>query len=269
MKNALSLTLAALTLSLAGCGAPAYLMDDPYLVSATAGMGPYTGMAADRPSRGSHDSAPDASQSPRTERPLNADKGVARLSASTGNMVILEGRTQKLGADVFYTDGTHDASVLMTSSDPTIATVNATTGEVSGVRPGLATIQVRAQNDPARAINVQVTVRQGVVQDVLSQVTPGSASLLPGDTLQLKAAIVNSSSQAHPNGTWSSSNQQVAFVNDLGLVTARKPGRATIAFRSDQNATVTASATIVVADPDAPAPAPTPTAAPGQELTVN
>lgn len=260
MKNALSLAL--VTLSLAGCGAPAYMVasNDPFLVGASTLGGPYTGKASGRPT--GPDASSDAEPTSAADRPLNTSKAVARLSVSTGHLVLLEARTQRLGADVFYTDGTHDASVSMSSSDETIATVNPTTGEVAGVRPGLATIQVRAVNDPTRMINVQVTVRQGVVQDVLSQVTPGSASLSPGETIQLKAAIVDSSSQAHPNGSWTSSNQQVAFVNDLGLVTARKAGRATVTFRSDRNATVTASATIVVA---APAEAP----AKEQELTVN
>jgi uncharacterized protein YjdB len=135
--------------------------------------------------------------------------------------------------------------------------VNPTTGDISGVAPGTATIYARSNSDPDNKFAIiNVTVKEGVVQDLSASVDPATSTLSIGDTVQLNASITNSSTATHPNGSWSTSNQQVAFVNDTGLVSARKAGKATITFQSDQNSTVRGSATITVTDPNAPAPTP-------------
>jgi alpha-tubulin suppressor-like RCC1 family protein len=101
-----------------------------------------------------------------------------------------------------------------TSTDPLVATVNS--GTVTAVANGQATIRATADGVSGEA---SVTVQQVAVAVTVS---PTSATLLPGATLQLTAAPVD----ANGNGvsgltvTWTTSNQDIATVDGSGLVTA-------------------------------------------------
>lgn len=254
MNKAHSLT--ALALLLAGCGAPAYMMEDVYF-----------GHAPERVEHGGFDAAdrgrgalgkPDAGASSAPAAP--GTKQVVHVKASATMVQLLPQHTQTLHGTVTYTDGTQDGNIAWSSSDQTIVTVNPTTGEVSGVRPGNATIQARAGNDYMRFLNIPVTVRHAVVEDVVAVIEAPQAPLKIGDSFQLEAHLTNSSSQAHLNGHWSSSNQQVAYVNDTGLVTGRRPGTVTITYASDQKASVSARVALTVVDPAAQSAPTAPTA---------
>lgn len=242
MKKAFSLALLALTL--AGCGAP-------YAEVVSVGLDYPNGHApgAYDPQRSS---APLAGPTPSAPVAVNdgeARKTAVSLGVSASHLVLLMKRTQKLSALVTYADGTRDGDVTWSSTDDTVVTINPTTGEAAGVRPGIATLQVRSAIDATHFANITVTVREGVVEDLLATVSPAQSALGVGETVQLEASITNSSTRTHPNGRWASSNERVAFVNEQGLVTARRPGRATITFTSAQNSTVSAQATITVAEP--------------------
>ncbi len=79
-------------------------------------------------------------------------------------------------------------------------------------------------------------------------VSPGSATLLPDDTLRLTASPVDShgSAVSGKNPTWSSNATAVATVSSSGTVTALAPGVASISATVDGKS---GSATITVNDP--------------------
>lgn len=243
MKKAMTLVTTALLL--AGCGAP-YVGEVYYVPHPPKSFG-------DEPAIAGAPASPAASpaQEPAATPQPDARK-VVSLTTSAIVVNLLMQRSQTLNGTVTYSDGTRDGNVEWSSSDQTIVSVNSTTGEVTGVRPGNATIQARAGNDQRRFMNIPVTVRQGIVEDVYATVIAPQDTVAIGDTVQLEARITNSSSQAHFNGRWSSSNQQVAYVNEQGLVTGRRPGKVTITFVSDQKASVTGQVTLTVADPKQP-----------------
>jgi uncharacterized protein YjdB len=189
----------------------------------------------------------------------SANKAVTNVMVSADSMVINAKKTQLVQATVTYADGTKDSNVSWSSSDSTIVAVNPTTGLISGVAPGVATIQAKATNNTALFANVTVTVKPGVVDDALATITPSAASLSVAGTIQLNAAIQNTAGQQTPNGSWASSNSTIAMVNGSGLVTGIKPGQTTITFTSDQNSTVYANATITVTGSASPSVTPTPT----------
>ena len=192
---------------------------------------------------------PSASGSPGVAQPQNgtsANKPAVTVVTNTDSMVITVRKTAKVTGTVTYADGTKDNNIALSSTDGTIVAVNPTTGEISGVKEGVATVQVKAASDPTKFANVTVTVKEGVVEDLAAVIEPSKATIGIGETVQLDASITNSSTKTTPNGTWSSSNQQVAFVNDSGLVTGRKAGKVTISFKSDLNSTVSAKATVTV-----------------------
>ena len=72
-----------------------------------------------------------------------------------------------------------------------------------------------------------------------------SASLVPGDTLNLAATILPSGA-TEKSVTWSSNSTSVATVSQSGVVTAVSPGTAVIKVTSIDNASATASCTVTV-----------------------
>ena len=83
---------------------------------------------------------------------------------------------------------------------------------------------------------------KAVVQEVL--ITPDSAILAPGETVDLKASVVGTN-LTDLSVSWSSSNNAVASVDD-GLVTANAGGTATIKATSRQDETTFGLASILV-----------------------
>ena len=76
-------------------------------------------------------------------------------------------------------------------------------------------------------------------------VTPATASLIVGDTEQL-TADVTATGGASTDVTWSSDDEDVATVDQDGLVTAIAEGTATITATSDFDDTISGSATVSV-----------------------
>ena len=66
------------------------------------------------------------------------------------------------------------------------------------------------------------------------QLYPGGAAITQGQTVQLRAAVMNPLGFELPNRTvtWKSSNAAMAGVSDAGLVTAVAPGAVTITAKS-------------------------------------
>lgn len=111
------------------------------------------------------------------------------------------------------------------SSAQTIATVNASSGLVSGVAAGTA--QISASTD-GKTGTVPVTVTP--VPSSVQITTPPDSLLSKGATLQLTAVVRNASNAVIAGApvTWSSSNTAAATVSGTGLVTATADGIAAV-----------------------------------------
>lgn len=176
----------------------------------------------------------------------SANKAAVTVTLSTDSVVLLMGKSQTLQGVVTYADGTKDGNVSWTSTDSTIVGINPTTGQIRAIAPGVASIQAKSASDPTKFAVVTVTVKQGVVSDALADVTPTTASIPVGGTVALVGTLRDTAGNSSANGTWSSSDSTVAKINASGVVTGIRPGKATMTFTSDQDATVQASAGITV-----------------------
>ena len=109
---------------------------------------------------------------------------------------------------------------VWSSSNTAIATINATTGQVTGVASGTVTISYTVTN----ANNCSTTVTKDVTVNANPTVAAitGNASACVGSNISL--------SNATAGGVWSSSNTAVATINNSGLVTAVSSGTATISY---------------------------------------
>ncbi|HYW08377.1 MAG TPA: Ig-like domain-containing protein, partial [Longimicrobium sp.] len=66
------------------------------------------------------------------------------------------------------------------------------------------------------------------------KVSPGTATLFPGDTVSLATSVTGGPSDAPPAVAWSSADSAIASVSAAGLVTARSAGEARIVARVGQ-----------------------------------
>ncbi len=157
---------------------------------------------------------------------------------------LVVGATEQLIATVWPENATNK-SLSWNTNAPSVATVNPTTGLVTAVGIGTATITVYAESKFATCI-VTVTAANIAVTGV--SLNESTTSLVAGTTEQL-TATVSPSNATNKNVTWNSSNPSVAIVSPTGLITAVAAGTATITVDASGKTatcivTVTAASTV-------------------------
>lgn len=187
----------------------------------------------------SPNASPSSSASPASKNPTS-------VAVTPSSLVLTQQNQQQLTAVVHYSDGTFDGNVLWASSDNTLVSVNSTTGMVTAVKQGVATITATSPFSSSEVGKVTVTVQPANVQDAFVVVSPASASLAVHSTMQMSAYVQNSAGGTSSNFTWSSSNQSVVIVSGTGVITGIAPGTATVTATSQQDPTKSSSANITV-----------------------
>ena len=156
---------------------------------------------------------------------------VASVSISPSTATLRVGNKVQLSATMIDSAGNVLTGRVVTwsSNAPAVATVS-TTGQVTAVATGSATITATSEGKTAAAT---ITVTLIPVNSVT--VTPSSGSLLIGRTLQLTATTKDSAGNTLSGRvvTWSSSATGVATVSATGLVTAVAAGAVTITGTSE------------------------------------
>lgn len=126
------------------------------------------------------------------------------------------GEKVKLVATVTPDDATNK-NVSYKSDDNNIATVTQD-GEISAVGEGSTIVRVTTEDGQFRAgCKVHVSNTAHLVKEI--ELNETELTLAVGETFQLTAAIKPSYAN-NKNVVWSSKNEQVATVNETGLVTA-------------------------------------------------
>jgi len=143
-----------------------------------------------------------------------------------------------VGSTVTFTATPRDASnnplsgrtIVYGSSDPSIATINSSTGVATGVAPGTVTIGAISEGKTGTA---SLTVNPAPVSSV--SVSPPAQTIIDGNTASFTATLTD----AHGNTLsgrvidWSSSDVTVATVDNAGVATSTGPGNATITATSE------------------------------------
>jgi len=156
---------------------------------------------------------------------------VASVSVTPATPSLNEGKTVQLTATPRDSSGNalSGRTVTWASSNTSVATVSAS-GLVTGKVAGTATITATSEGQNGTST---VTVVHPPVASV--SVTPGSATVPVGATLQLTATPKDATGSALTGRsvTWASSNTSVATVSATGLVTGQVAGTATITATSE------------------------------------
>ena len=151
------------------------------------------------------------------------------LPQQTASMYVT--KTLKLTPTVSPANAT-DKSVTWSSDKPSVASVNAKTGEITGVGSGSAVITVKTNDGGFQAACV-ITVFKKVEVTGMSINTTARA-LYIGNTYQLQA-VIEPTTATFQEVTWKSDNPSVATVDQFGLVRAVGVGTANISVTSNDN----------------------------------
>ncbi len=167
------------------------------------------------------------------------DKYVAEL--------MFDGDVEKVTIDGAFTNGVltepEDITLAYTSSNTSVATVNASTGEVTIVAPGSTTITATINDDDYEATEFTYTLTVSKANTTLNlDEDEVEQDLKDGRTITLAPTVKAAKSDASkvtlvsPSVTWTSSDETVATVSD-GVVTGLKAGTATItaSYAGDDN----------------------------------
>ena len=171
---------------------------------------------------------------------------VESVDINGGDFSIVVGGNTPLSVTVLPADA-GNKNVTWTSSDSDVASVNST-GLVTAIAAGTATITATAQDGTKKSGSVTVTVNPRLIESIT--IAGGNFSLLKNETRTLTALITPDlpADAGNQNVTWSSSNDSVARVNSVGLVTAVAEGTATITATA-QDGTGKADSVIVTVNP--------------------
>ncbi len=130
------------------------------------------------------------------------------------------------------------------SSDVSVATVNASTGAATGVTVGTATITATSENNVAGTATLSVAIAATIVS---VGVTPNAASVATGGTTTLVATAKDANNAVvNTSFTWSSSNTTLATVDQTGKVTGAAIGGPVTITATTPNAVTGASQITVV-----------------------
>lgn len=148
-----------------------------------------------------------------------------------------------------YPDDATNTNVKWASSDPDVVQVYSSgdrRGQVVPQNPGIATITVSAQENPAVTYDCIVTVTATRPVESISLNHDAKTFTKAGETLQLTATIYPDSA-TNKTVTWKSSDEKVATVDESGLVTAVGNGTANItATTEDGNFKATCQVTVEI-----------------------
>ncbi len=189
--------------------------------------------------------------------PVPAVIPVESIGINLSTITINVGNMGQLTATVLPNNATNK-NIIWTSSNPSVATVNA--GTVSGISAGVAAITATTE-DGAKTASCIVTVTEPTPPpaDFISvesiSVSASTLSLTVGDAHQLTATVLPDNA-TNKNIIWTSSNPSVATVN-AGTVSGISAGVAVITATTEDGAK-TASCIVTVTEPTPPTP-PTPT----------
>jgi trimeric autotransporter adhesin len=151
------------------------------------------------------------------------------ISVSPASASIVKGSHTKLEATgVFSDQTTQDLSkvVVWASNARGVATINST-GQVSGVTPGTATITASIAGVTGSA----TLAVKDLSQLMMIMISPDGSTLLKGQTQQFSAVGMfddNSTEDLDGQVVWSSGAASVASVSQSGKATGVSPGAATI-----------------------------------------
>ena len=179
-----------------------------------------------------------------TEEEYQASALATGIALNKTSLSLRETETTQLTATVTPEDA-EDRSVTWSSSDNSIATVNAE-GVVTAIKEGTATIT--ATTNDGSNLKATCTVKVSIMPVASITLNITEKTLEEGETINLTASVLPANA-SNKSLAWTSSDENIATVDANGLVTAVKEGTATITAKATDGSNVSAKCTIKVKAP--------------------
>lgn len=154
------------------------------------------------------------------------------------------GQYAYISAEILPADADNIGIKWSTSNDD-IVKVD-TTGDLLGVSGGKATITATSVENPNIYACCEVTVHQPLQSITL---TPKDASIKVGEIFKDLTVAYYPESSDNKNVKWASSNEEIATVDEIGIVTAISPGKVRITVTSEENSAISDYCEISVIQP--------------------
>ena len=161
---------------------------------------------------------------------------VTSVSFDSYAIDLIKGEQKSISAKVLPDNATNK-ELVYSSSDTGVASVNSSTGMVSGVSKGTATITAKAANGISATYTV--TVKVPATNLILNKT---ELEMTKGKTEKLTATL--SPTDSDDSVTWSSSNNNIASVDQYGNVTAKGVGKVTITAKANSSVSKMCNITI-------------------------
>ena len=173
---------------------------------------------------------------------------VTGIQLNKTSLSLSVGSSEKIIATITPGNATNK-DVTWSSSNSSIASVD-TNGTIKGIATGTATITAKT-NDGGKTAKVTVTVTPVSVESVTLSKTSETVYLNSTNLTTTLIATINPSNATNKTVTWSSSNSDVATVDNSGVVTFKNLGFASITATvegksASYNVTVKKKAIIIV-----------------------
>ncbi|MBU5668353.1 Ig-like domain-containing protein [Peptoniphilus sp. MSJ-1] len=167
------------------------------------------------------------------------------ISLSPKNITLTPNGTQSISATITPSNATNK-EITWTSSNTDVATVDQS-GKVTAHKAGTATINAVSKADGNIKDTASVTVNENTVEVKPTAISLSSNNItLTPNEAQKVIATITPSNATNKNITWTSSNTDVATVDQSGKVTAHKEGTATITATSQADNTIKATSKVTV-----------------------
>lgn len=171
-----------------------------------------------------------------------------RAAVSVKEATVTEGSSLQLRASTVLDSGYMGAGITWESVDGDIASVNASSGKITGVTAGTTQIIAETASGLQDICTVHVTEDSGTGASgtgTSMRFQQASYKVTYGDTIALLPS--GYFSVLKDNLTWTSSNKTVAVVSAGGTVTTVKPGKTTITVKRKDTPAIKASYVLYVA----------------------
>ena len=167
---------------------------------------------------------------------LPIDDSIVSITLDNTSLSLYIGEKKRIQATI-EPDYAGDKSILWMSSNADVAVV--TNGEVTGIAAGEAIISASTNNGLVATCKVSVFATQA--NSVI--LNKSKADLYPGETLELSAVVLPESAD-DKSVKWTSSNEEVATVNENGIVIATAVGTTIITATATSGVFATCEVTV-------------------------
>ena len=168
---------------------------------------------------------------------------IESISLNKSNITLSKGTSVTLKATINPNDVTEDKTLKWTSSNTKVATVD-NTGKVTAIGGGTTTITVKSQNGKEASCEVKVTSKIESISLNKSNIT-----LSKGTSETLQATINPSDTTDDKKLVWTSSNPDVATVDEDGKVTSLSLGETIITVETSNGKKAECKVTVVKQTP--------------------